>query len=99
MLAVHVPAMGCMRHCNRIVPCAVFLIFVASSTSHAVEPAFRFQNNFWVSLHHTLRGEARRRDVRGPAQRVIETKPGACGTGRSMPSARIACDADSSLPE
>jgi hypothetical protein len=25
---------------------------------------FRFQNNFWVNLHHVLRGEARRRDVR-----------------------------------
>jgi len=35
-------------------------------------PSFRFQNNFWVSLHHTLRGEARRREVRGPA--LIKTE-------------------------
>jgi hypothetical protein len=25
------------------------------------EPAFRFQNNFWVNLHHVVRGDARRR--------------------------------------
>ena len=29
--------------------------------SGAAEPTFRFQNNFWVNLHHVLRGEARRR--------------------------------------
>jgi hypothetical protein len=29
--------------------------------SRAAEPTFRFQNNFWVNLHHVLRGEARRR--------------------------------------
>ena len=29
--------------------------------SRAADPTFRFQNNFWVNLHHVLRGEARRR--------------------------------------
>src|SRR2546430_3556203 len=29
--------------------------------SRAAEPTFCFQNNFWVNLHHVLRGEARRR--------------------------------------
>src|SRR5256885_16039616 len=33
----------------------------------AAEPAFRFQNSFWVNLHHTLRGESRRREFRAPA--------------------------------
>lgn len=32
----------------------------------AAEPSFRFQSNFWVSLHHSLRGEARRRELKGP---------------------------------
>src|SRR5438093_12752306 len=29
--------------------------------SRAADPTFRLQNNFWVNLHHVLRGEARRR--------------------------------------
>jgi len=51
---------------------AAGLVTLAGLRPQAAEPAFRFQNNFWVSLHHTLRGEARRRDVRGPA--LIKTE-------------------------
>ena len=32
--------------------------------SGELEPSFRFQNNFWVNLHATLRGEARRRSLK-----------------------------------
>jgi len=32
----------------------------------AAEPQFRFQNNFWVNLHHLLRGDARRRPLNLP---------------------------------
>jgi len=50
---------------------AVFVIVVVrggrESRVGAAEPTFRFQNNFWVNLHHTLRGESRRRDFRAPA--------------------------------
>ncbi|HEV3140851.1 MAG TPA: hypothetical protein VGY57_10060 [Vicinamibacterales bacterium] len=38
-----------------------------SPTAQTPKPNFRFQNNFWVNLHHTLRGESRRRDFRAPA--------------------------------
>src|SRR5262245_52160170 len=52
---------------------AIVVIFASGqAATRAAEPAFRFQSNFWVSLHHTLRGEARRRDVRGPA--LIKTE-------------------------
>src|SRR5262249_5446600 len=35
---------------------------------HGLEPSFRFQNSFWVNLHATLRGEARRRSLNLAAQ-------------------------------
>jgi hypothetical protein len=47
-------------------------VMAAGDRPSAAAPSFRFQNSFWVSLHHTLRGEARRRDVRGPA--LIKTE-------------------------
>jgi len=50
----------------RAAPALAAAIALAGLRPQAAEPAFRFQNNFWVSLHHTLRGEARRRDVQGP---------------------------------
>ena len=40
---------------------------VAAPTTQTPQPAFRFQNSFWVNLHHTLRGESRRREFRAPA--------------------------------
>jgi hypothetical protein len=46
---------------------ALLALFTADGHPSAAAPSFRFQNNFWVNLHHTLRGEARRRDVRGPS--------------------------------
>jgi hypothetical protein len=33
---------------------------------------FRFQNNFWVNLHHVLRGESRRRSVKVPLKVKVE---------------------------
>ncbi len=44
----------------------------ASPVDAAVVPAFRFQNNFWVNLHHVLRGEARRRGVGAPPRVRLE---------------------------
>jgi hypothetical protein len=42
---------------------AVAAAIAIVAPSGAVEPTFRFQNNFWVNLHHVLRGEARRRNA------------------------------------
>jgi hypothetical protein len=52
---------------------ALLVAIVAHRSPRAAEPQFRFQNNFWVNLHHVLRGEARRRAVNGPlAVKVAE---------------------------
>lgn len=42
--------------------------FLAPEELHGAEPSFRFQNSFWVNLHATLRGEARRRSLKLAAQ-------------------------------
>src|SRR5258708_16927567 len=36
-------------------------------TAQTPQPSFRFQSNFWVNVHHTLRAESRRREFRAPA--------------------------------
>jgi hypothetical protein len=48
--------------------CVVTLAVFAAEESYALQPSFRFQNNFWVNLHATLRGEARRRSLNLAAQ-------------------------------
>lgn len=48
--------------------CVWSLTFVAPEELHGLEPSFRFQNSFWVNLHATLRGEARRRSLNLTAQ-------------------------------
>ena len=52
----------------RIAAAAVLVATVAvAGTSHAAATlSFRFQNNFWVNLHHVLRGDARRRGLTLP---------------------------------
>jgi hypothetical protein len=47
---------------------AIVLAMALQSAPRAVVPAFTFQDNFWVNLHHVLRGEARRRGVGAPAR-------------------------------
>lgn len=39
---------------------------VCGRSLRSAEPQFRFQNNFWVNLHHLLRGDARRRPLNLP---------------------------------
>lgn len=41
----------------------VVLVSFAGGPVHPSEPAFRFQSNFWVNLHHFVRAEARRRSM------------------------------------
>jgi hypothetical protein len=48
--------------------CVVTLAHFAAEESYALQPSFRFQNSFWVNLHATLRGEARRRSLNLAAQ-------------------------------
>src|SRR5215467_5518115 len=52
----------------RITAAAVlFTIVAAAGTSHAASTvSFRFQNNFWINLHHVLRGDARRTGLKLP---------------------------------
>jgi len=53
---------------------ALYALCVLTSSSfdpedaYGLEPSFRFQNSFWVNLHATLRGEARRRSLSLAAQ-------------------------------
>jgi hypothetical protein len=42
------------------------MIGLSDHPSHAAKTPFRFQNNFWVNLHHFVRGEARRRAFNAP---------------------------------
>src|SRR5262249_54955778 len=48
--------------------CMVTLAHFAAEESYVLQPSFRFQNSFWVNLHATLRGEARRRSLNLAAQ-------------------------------
>src|SRR5215467_14228844 len=48
--------------------CVLSATFFASQELQGLEPLFRFQNSFWVNLHATLRGEARRRSLNLAAQ-------------------------------
>src|SRR5262245_9383092 len=51
---------------------AVIVITLSAPTqTRSAEPQFRFQNNFWVNLHHVLRGDARR----GPLKLPLAVKP------------------------
>src|SRR5262245_32076446 len=43
--------------------CVVTFALFVTKESYALQPSFRFQNSFWVNLHATLRGEARRRSL------------------------------------
>jgi hypothetical protein len=51
-----------------VVNVAVVAIVVVCSAPRAAEPAFRFQNNFWVNLHLALRAESRARTARAPGR-------------------------------
>src|SRR5215470_11168841 len=48
--------------------CVLSAAFFACQELYGLEPLFRFQNSFWVNLHATLRGEARRRSLNLAAQ-------------------------------
>jgi hypothetical protein len=52
--------------------CVLLPVFCATQESHGLEPSFRFQNGFWVNLHATLRGEARRRSLNLAAQMNVD---------------------------
>jgi hypothetical protein len=39
----------------------------------AAPPRFEFRNHFWINLHHLLRGEARRRDVKATPRIRLDT--------------------------
>lgn len=49
----------------------------SAGESYGLDPPFRFQNSFWVNLHATLRGEARRRSLTLAAQIDIAGLPDA----------------------
>ena len=63
----------------RITVAALALATVVRAEPRTQNPeprTFHFQNNFWVNLHHVLRGEARRREVRArPAIRIDALTP------------------------
>jgi hypothetical protein len=56
----------------RAVSVALAVVVLSSPAVITAQPDFRFQNNFWVNLHHVLRGEARRRAVKGPLGVKVE---------------------------
>jgi len=42
------------------------IVLAAAPRTPSAEPQFRFQNNFWVNLHHVVRGDARRGPLKLP---------------------------------
>jgi hypothetical protein len=52
---------------------ALFAGLTFAAPSYAAGPVFVFQNNFWVNLHHFLRGEARRRSVDLPLELPLDS--------------------------
>ena len=56
---------------RRMTPVVVAVIVLVAPAVYAAEPQFRFQNNFWVNLHHVLRGDARR----GPLKLPLAVNP------------------------
>jgi hypothetical protein len=48
-------------------------IGLSNLPAQAAEPQFRFQDNFWVNLHHFVRVEARRRAFNAPLAMPVST--------------------------
>jgi hypothetical protein len=49
-----------------VVLAVLMVIGLSGRPLRAAEKPFRFQDNFWVNLHHFVRAEARRRDFKAP---------------------------------
>jgi hypothetical protein len=65
-MRVRSAARGSTRFAATLAAVAAAIVTQAAPCARRAEPAFRFQNNFWVNLHHLLRGESRRRGLHLP---------------------------------
>jgi hypothetical protein len=65
--------MVCALSCTGILLCSQPAPSMASTPASSESSIFTFQDNFWVNLHHFLRGESRRRSLGSPLEQPFST--------------------------